>query len=104
MFKIRTHLKRGEERELNAQEAVEGLLKAPKFDPSLYAVFQMWDEESRRLVRGCEAVALQGTRLCVKVPSTVHRQELQYAKDRIIDRLNQSLGRKAITDIYFELG
>ena len=103
MFKVRSHLKRGEQHELNAKEAVQALLKALKFDPALYSVFETWDKETRGLVRGCEAVALQGTRLCVKVPSTVHRQELSYVKDRIVERLNQALGRRAITDVYFEL-
>lgn len=103
MFKIQTHLKRGDKMELDAKEAVKALLRALKFDPALYAVFETWDKETRGLVRGCEAVGLQGTRLHVKVPSTVHRQELLYVKDRIIDRLNQALGRRAITDIYFEL-
>ena len=73
-----------------------------RFDPKLYAVFEIWDQETKMLVRGCEAVAIQGTRLFVRVPSTVHRQELLYSKERIISRVNQAMGRRAITDICFE--
>lgn len=72
------------------------------FDPALYGVFEIWDKEARAYVRGCEAVAMQGKKICVKVPSAVHRQELMFYKDRILQRINQSLGRKAVLDIQFE--
>jgi hypothetical protein len=103
MEKIRTYLKRGEEMQLPAAKAMEGLLRMLRFDPSLYAVFEIWDRETRGLVRGCEAAGIQGTRLIVKVPSPAHRQEILYIKDRLLNRVNQALGRRMITDITFEL-
>lgn len=100
--KFRTHLKTGESHKLQANDAVKGILRALRFDPALYAVFEIWDRETKSLVRGCEATAIQGSRLVVTVPSASHRQELSYSKDRIIARVNQAMGRRVITDIQFE--
>lgn len=100
--KFRTHLKTGESRKMGANEAVSGILRMLRFDPTLYAVFEIWDKETKSLVRGCEATAINGSRLVVTVPSAAHRQELSYSKDRILARLNQAMGRRVITDIQFE--
>lgn len=88
---------------VSAKQAVDALLGLLRFSPDLYSVFEIWDKETKGLVRDCEASALQGTRLYVKVPSVVHRQELLYSKEKLINRVNQALGRKAVTDIQFEL-
>lgn len=103
MEKIRTFLRRGEEAQMPARQAVSGLLGLLGFSPDLYAVFEIWDREVRGVVRGCEAAGLQGSRLCVRVPSPAHRQELMYMKDRLIARVNQAMGRRALTDVQFEL-
>lgn len=103
MIPIRTRLKRGEHSKATAKEAVDSLLNVMGFDPAKYALFDVWERETKGMARGCEVVAVQGKRLCVRVPSVVHRQELFYAKDQIIKRLNQAMGHKAITDIKFEL-
>ena len=87
---------------ITANEALNRLLKSLKFDPASMAVFETWDKESQSYVRQCEAVALQGTRLCVRVPTAAHRQDLYYAKNRLITRINQAMGKKAVTDIQFE--
>ncbi len=100
--KFRTHLKTGESHKLPATDMVNGILRMLRFDPALYAVFEIWDRETKNLVRGCEATAIQGSRLVVTVPSASHRQELTYSKERIIGRVNQAMGRRAITDIIFE--
>lgn len=73
------------------------------FDPKIYAVFEAWDRETQGLIKGCEAVALQGSILCISVPSVLHRQELLYSKERLIRKLNQALGGEIIKDIQFEL-
>ncbi|MFN0117465.1 MAG: DUF721 domain-containing protein [Elusimicrobiota bacterium] len=96
-------MKPGEHKSFSAKESINHFLRALGFDPSLYAIFELWDRETRGTVKGCEAVAIRGRVLHVKVPSTVHRQEILYSKTRLIDRLNQAMGRKAIIDIQFEL-
>lgn len=100
--KIKTHLKTGEHHQLPAVTMVNGMLKMLKFDPALYAVFEIWDKETKSLVRGCDAIAINGTRLVVTVPSAAHKQELSYSKERILARVNQAMGRRVITDIQFE--
>ena len=100
--KFRTHLKTGENLQVPASQAVQGILRLLRFDPDLYAVFEIWDREAKVVVRGCEATGLQGSRLVVTVPSAAHRQELLYSKERILARVNQAMGRRAITDIQFE--
>lgn len=104
MFRIRPYLKTGETHVSSARDAMNGILRLLGFDPQLYAVFEIWDKETRGLVRNCEAVAIHGSRLCVKVPSTVHRQEILYSKERLLKRINEALGRRAVTDIEFILG
>lgn len=86
-----------------ARQAVSGLLDKLGFEPEKYGVFDVWDKEVRPFIRGCEAVALQGSRLCVRVPSAVHRQELLAMKDRILKRVNHTFGRRLVTDVRFEL-
>lgn len=103
MAYIRTHLKRGESQKAHARQMMNGFLGLVGFDPDMFAVFDVWDREVGSLVRGCEAVAIQGKKICVRVPSAVHRQELLYSKNRILSRVNQALGRTAITDVQFEL-
>jgi hypothetical protein len=100
---MRSYLKPGERQSKSADEAMQGLLKALKFDPRMFAVFEVWDRETKGWIRGCEAVAIQGNRLCVLVPSAAHRQELIYSKQKLLDRLNQALGKHVIRDIHFEL-
>ncbi len=88
---------------LPATTAVAGILRLLKFDPSLFAAFAVWDRESKSVVGGCEAVAIQGSRLVIRVPSVLHRQEILYSKQRLLARINQALGKNIITDIQFEL-
>ena len=99
----RYRLKPGEHVKASAKEAMEDLLGQMGFDPQKFAVFNLWDQEVQSTIKGCRAVALQGTRLCVRVPSVIHRQELYYSKDRILKRLQRVMGKKTITDIKFEL-
>lgn len=103
MERIKPYLKRDQNMSAPAGGLVQSLLMMLGFDPKMYAAFEIWDRETKGLVRGCEAVAIRGSRLCVRVPSAMHRQELLYSKNRILDKLNQALGQKLIKDIEFEL-
>jgi len=104
MEKIRPYLRRGESHQAPAGSMMEGILAHLNFDPGLYAAFQICEREMRAVIRDCDVAALNGTRLVVRVPSVVHRQELLYSKARIVDRINQALGKKKISDIQFEIG
>jgi hypothetical protein len=97
------YLKKGDKYTYSAKNAVEGFLGYLGFDPTMGAIFELWDKEARAYVRGCEALGMQGKKIWVKVPSAVHRQELMFYKDRVLSRINQAMGRKAVMDIQFEL-
>jgi hypothetical protein len=101
--KVRTYLKKGETISVSSKQAMDGILGLLGFEPDAMSVFELWDKETRGIVRGCEAVGLLGKRLVVRVPSSAHKQEIYYSKDRIVKNINQAMGRKAITDILFEL-
>lgn len=103
MIRQRPYLKKQEKHTAPSGQLMGALLTALKFDPTLYTVFDAWDKETKGLFKGCEAVAIQGSRLCVRVPSVMHRQEILYAKQRLLSKLNQVLGKRRITDIQFEL-
>ncbi len=102
MIRFRPYLKTGERYTHSVKNAVDGFLGYLGFDASLYGVFEIWDKEARAYVKGCEAVGMQGRKICVRVPSAVHRQELMFYKDRILQKINQVLGKKAVLDIQFE--
>lgn len=86
-----------------AKELVDVLLGHLGFDPLKYALFDVCDQEIGKLVAGCKSVAVRGKKLYLRVPSPSHRQELMYSRKRIIERLNQILGRESISEILFEL-
>ena|ERR1041385_6210906 len=102
MKRSKPYLKRGDRYSHTAKSAVDGILGLLQFDPELFSAFELWDKEARLYVRGCQAVAIQGTKLCVRVPSAAHRQELLSYKDRVLKKINQALGRRKITDVQFE--
>lgn len=102
MKRPKPYLKRGDKYSHSAKSAVDGILALLKFDPALQMAFDLWDKEARPYVRGCEAVGIQGNRLCVRVPSAAHRQEILFYKDKILRRINQALGRTTISDVQFE--
>ena len=103
MLKIKPYLKRGDKYNTPAKLLVDSLLEQLKFSPTLYAAFEICEREVRSVIKECEVVAIQGSRIVIRVPSVVHRQELLYSKTRILDRIRQALGRRFITDIQFEL-
>lgn len=102
IFRIRPYLKRGEAYSLSAKQAMDGILGLLGFEKDAFAIFEIWDREIKGLIPGCPAVALRGTQIHVRVRSAVHRHELMYLKDQIINRINQAMGRKAVTGVQFE--
>ncbi len=56
---------------LPATTAVQGILRLLRFEPAMFAAFEVWDRESKSVVGGCEAVAIQGSRLVVLFASVV---------------------------------
>ena len=48
-----------------------------------------------------EKITLQQDTLIVKLTSSVLRQELSYGKEKIIEMINESLGKDKVSDIRF---
>ncbi len=53
------------------------------------------------IARYTEKLTLKGPRLIVTLRSSVLRNELAYSREKIIKKINDELGEKAITDVVF---
>lgn len=54
-----------------------------------------------KIAQKAQAVSINAGVLQVRVPSSAWRQELNFGKAEIIERLNAALGAAVVTDIYF---
>jgi hypothetical protein len=63
---------------------------------------QWWDEIlGPDLTRYTEALYLNGNRILVRISASAVRQELSYAKNKLISDINQRYGHDRITEIVF---
>lgn len=99
----RRYLKKGDHHQEKVGSMVKGILSHLGFDPKKYALFETWDQEMKKVINGCRAVALKGTEIIIGVPSTSHKQELYFYKKMLLKRVNESMGHLALTDARFQL-
>ncbi|MFZ0391343.1 MAG: DUF721 domain-containing protein [Calditrichia bacterium] len=67
-----------------------------------YLPFLFWDQTvGPRISEKTEPYKVVNGSLFVKVPDSVWRNELQYMKVEIIEKLNQKIGKSVIRDIKF---
>jgi hypothetical protein len=88
-------------------EVLEKSLK--RLDPSgklgEYGVWPIWNEMvGDTIARNAQPEKIRQGTLFVKVSSHVWMQQLQYMKDTIADKLNQSLGGEVVKNIFFYVG
>ena len=70
-----------------------------------YRVWEVWDEVvGDALARKARPSRIQNGKLFVTVASSVLMQELQFAKARLRDGLNQKLGTETVKDLQFFIG
>jgi hypothetical protein len=70
-----------------------------------YRVWQAWDEVvGRTISRNAQPVRLDGDRLVVTVRSSTWLQELTLLQGELLNRLNESMGREVVTELYFVVG
>lgn len=63
---------------------------------------QWWDEIlGPELTRYTEALYLNGSRILVHISASAVRQELSFAKNKLISDINKRYGQDRITDIVF---
>lgn len=71
-----------------------------KIEENLALVY--WDSVvGKKIAENAEPYKIAKGIIFVKVEDTVWRNELQYFKNEIIEKLNHKLGKKTVTDIKF---
>lgn len=70
-----------------------------------YRIWPVWDEiVGTAIARNAQPEKIRNGTLFVKVSSSTWMQELQYMKEMISERLNGSLGRQVVKNIFFFVG
>ncbi len=98
-------MKKPRNNESTLGEAINRLLKAYRIDGKMQEmdIINGWEEMMGK------AIALRTTNIYVRdgilhlsISSSVMRDELQYGKQVIIERVNQKAGTKLIRDVWFD--
>lgn len=82
-------------------------LKRLELSPRLgeYEVWPIWNSTvGATIARNAQPEKIRNGTLFVKVASSTWMQELQYMKDVISEKLNDSLGRVVVKNIFFYVG
>ena len=82
-------------------------LKRLELSPRLgeYEVWPIWNSTvGATIARNAQPEKIRNGTLFVKVASSTWMQELQYMKDVISEKLNDSLGRTVVKNIFFYVG
>jgi hypothetical protein len=70
-----------------------------------YGVWPIWNEAvGDTIARNAQPEKIRQGTLFVKVSSPVWMQQLQYLKDTIADKINQTLGKEVVKNIFFVIG
>lgn len=70
-----------------------------------YGVWPIWNEiVGTTIARNAQPEKIRNGTLFIKVSSSTWMQELQYMKEMISNKLNQSLGREVVKNIFFYIG
>lgn len=88
-------------------EILQKSLKRLDLAPRLveYGVWPIWNEiVGAAIARNAQPEKIRNGTLFVKVSSATWMQELQYMKEMISQKLNQSLGRDVVKNIFFFVG
>jgi len=82
-------------------------LKRLDLSPRLeeYGVWPIWNEiVGATIARNAQPEKIRNGTLFIKVSSATWMQELQYMKEMISQKLNQSLGKEVVRNIFFFVG
>ena len=63
MVKIRPYLRKEDKHSAPARELMNGILGQLRFDPGLFAAFEICDREIKKLIRECEVTAIQNSKI-----------------------------------------
>ena len=82
-------------------------IQASRIDVDLdtHKLWQQWKEVvGQAIAENASPEAIKGKLLLVNVSSAPWMQQLQYLKPELIEKLNESLGKKVVGDIRFKIG
>lgn len=82
-------------------------LKASKIDVDLdaYRLWQQWnDVVGPAIAENTRPEAMKGKLLLVHVSSAPWMQQLQFLKPKLIEKLNETIGKEVVGDIRFKIG
>jgi len=88
--------------EENLGSAIERLLKAYGLEEGYYAaaIVTHWEKlMGPAIARRTQSIKIQKGVLIVKIESAALRQELSYAKDKIVTQINRELGIRIIKSV-----
>jgi len=75
------------------------------FNPDDHRIWEVWDRTvGPAIARNARPSWIKDGRLRVRVSGPIWLQELEFAAETIRDKLNEALGRRAVTRIDFRLG
>ncbi len=86
------------------KEAIDKLLKAYKISDKLdeISIQQEWEKLMGSMIaKRTKSIALKNNILHVKLESSVLRHELNFAKARIVEKLNRQIGKRVVKDVLF---
>lgn len=75
------------------------------FNPEDRKVFEIWEEAVGSLIaKQARPLWIKKGKLRVIVSDSIWLQELEFAKDKIIKKINSKLGKEAVKKIDFRIG
>lgn len=94
----------GQNDEIRLKDAINQLLDTYKLKGKLteQKLVDSWERLMGHVIaRHTQSVYIKDKKLILKLDSSVLRQELGYAKSKIIQRLNEEIGQQVIEDVVF---
>jgi len=82
-------------------------IQASRIDVDLgaYRLWQQWEDMvGPTIAENTRPEAIKGKLLLVNVSSAPWMQQLQFLKPELIEKLNETLGKKVVGDIRFKIG
>lgn len=90
--------------ELSIKEAISQMVSDYKLAPKLNEtrVVESWERIMGKPVSNrTEKISIRDKKMFVTLSSSVLREELQFTKTKILERINQEMGEEIITDLIF---
>ena len=90
--------------ELSLKDAIEKLLNTYKLKSKVQEVqlIDAWESIVGKMIeRHTRDIYIKHKKLYVKLDSAVIRQELMYARTKVLEKVNQELGARVIDEIIF---